>query len=273
MTRLTAEENVMLASRRYDPNQPDVLLRRIRVNGKRMVYDVQKGIVNMYEPGTMMAEDYRKPARGEAAGRRTGNIDRPALTAFQWAEAMELHRSESERWVVLRGKVAMVHRSGRHVMPLVTNLKIPDWGPDVPAGRKTSLSCDRMLAKFGKPDDKKAAATKPATMPATRPATRPAADDVFDAGPKLGPLELFNATGNVNLTDGPRQVIGQRLIYDRKRDIVLIYGYRKGGRLANATLIEKDPVKMTERTVSSPKIIWHRETNRVEAGKISASGS
>ena len=92
-------------------------------------------------------------------------------------------------------------------------------------------------------------------------------------GPKLGPLELFNATGNVNLTDGPRQVIGQRLIYDRKRDIVLIYGYRKGGRLANATLIEKDPVKMTERTVSSPKIIWHRETNRVEAGKISASGS
>jgi len=247
LIRLTAEEKVVLTSHRRDPN--DALTRRVRLEGKHLVYNTLSGIVNMDEPGRMIAEDYRKPLPGaQADAGNTQSIERPMLTVFDWRDSMEL--SQKERVVIMKGKVAMIHRSGAFVLPMIKGLKTPDYGKNVPPGRKTNLRCDEMLARFDPPKAIKATATQPATGPA----------DPFDVGPKIGPLKLFNATGNVNLTDGDKQVVGQRLIYSRTKELIQVHGHLPNQPKADALIIDKNVKKNTEKVIKSPKILWYRAT-------------
>ncbi|MBL7221193.1 MAG: LPS export ABC transporter periplasmic protein LptC [Phycisphaerae bacterium] len=262
LIRLTADEKVVLASRRLDTN--DALLRRIHLEGPHLVYNTVSGIVNMDKSGRMIAEDYRKPLpKAPADAGDTQSIERPMLTVFQWKDSMEL--SQKERVVIMKGKVAMVHRSGAFVLPMIKDLKVPDYGKNVPPGRKTNLRCDEMLARFDPPKVIKATTTQPATRPA----------DPFDVGPKVGALKFFNATGNVNLTDGNKQVVGQRLIYSRTKELLQVFGYLPNQPKADALIIDKDPKKSTEKVVKSPRILWYRATKangykeKIEAEAVS----
>ena len=261
LIRLTAEEKVVLTSHRLDPD--DALLRRIRLEGEHLVYNTVTGIVNMDKSGAMIAEDYRKPiAMDQADAPKTQNIERPMLTVFRWKDSMEL--SQKERVVIMKGKVVMVHRSGAFVLPMIKGLKVPDYGKNVPPGRRTNLRCDEMLSRFDPPKEK---------VPTTRPTTGPA--DPFDVGPRIGALKFFNATGNVNLTDGGKQVVGQRLIYSRAKELVQVYGYLPNKPKADALIIDKDFIKNTEKVIKSPKILWWRATEangyreRIEAEGVS----
>jgi len=260
LIKLTANEKVVLTSHRLDAD--DALTRRVRLEGKHLIYNTLTGIVNMDENGRMIAEDYRAPVAKKPAAADSQSIERPMLTVFDWSDSMEL--SQKERVVIMKGKVAMIHRSGAFVLPLIKALKVPDYGKNVPPGRKTNLRCDEMLARFDPPREK-----EPTTQPTTGPA------DPFDLGPKIGALKFFNATGNVNLTDGSKQVIGQRLIYSRLKELVQVYGYLPNKPKADALIIDKDPIKRTGKVIRSPKILWWRATpangyrEKIEADEIS----
>jgi hypothetical protein len=246
LIRLTADEKVILTSRRRGPE--GVLLRRMRLQGQHLVYNTITGIVNMDKNGVMLAEDYRKPApKTQADASDTQRIERPMLTLFKWDKSMEL--SQKERVVIMKGGVQMMHRSGAFVMSEIRDLKVPDYGKNVPAGRKTSLRCDEMKAIFEPP--KKTQETK---TPTSGPS------DPLAVGPKIGALKLFNATGKVNLTDGGKQLVGQRLLYSRLQELVQVYGYLEGQPKADAMIIDKDPIRRTEKIIRSPKILWWRAT-------------
>ncbi|MCP4376379.1 MAG: hypothetical protein GY794_09420, partial [bacterium] len=246
LIKLTADKNVVLTSHRLNPE--NLLLRRVRLQGEHLVYNTLTGIVNMDKSGAMIAEDYRKPLPKAASKTEDSqSIERPMLTVFQWKKSMEL--SQKERVVVMRGDVNMVHRSGAFVLPEIAGLKVPDYGKNVPAGRKTNLRCNELLAMFDPPKEK---------QPTTKPAK--GSTDPFDVGPKIGPLKFFKATGDVNLLDGNKQVVGQRLIYSRLKELFQVYGYLPNHPKANALIIDKDPQKQTEKVIKSPKILWWRAT-------------
>ncbi|MDP6543851.1 MAG: LptA/OstA family protein [Phycisphaerae bacterium] len=262
LIRLTADEKVVLTSHRRDPN--DLLMRRVRLEGKHLVYNTLSGIVNMDKPGRMIAEDYRKPLpKAQADAGNTQSIERPMLTVFDWKDSMEL--SQKERVVIMKGGVAMVHRSGAFVMPMIKGLKTPDYGKNIPPGRKTNLRCNEMLARFDPPKAIKATTTQPTTGPA----------DPFDVGPKIGPLKFFDATGDVNLTDGDKQVVGQRLIYSRTKELIQVHGHLPNQPKADAVIIDKDLKNNTEKVIKSPKILWWRATKangyreKIEADDVS----
>jgi len=263
LIKLTAKEKVVLTSRRLDPNQ--ALMRRVRLDGEHLIYNTITGIVNMDKAGKMIAEDYRKPApKANPADGDTQRIERPMLTLFKWAKSMEL--SQKERVVMMKGKVQMVHRSGAFVLPMIRGLKVPDYGKKVPPGRKTNLRCEELLAMFDPPKAvKKTTTTQPASGPS----------DPFDVGPKIGALKFFNATGDVNLTDGGKQVVGQRLIYSKAKELVQVFGSLPGKPKADAMIINKDLLRNTEKVVRSPKILWWRATpangfrERIEAENVS----
>jgi len=259
LIKLTAKEKVVLTSLRTDPEGR--LLRRVRLQGDNLVYNTLNGLVKMDKSGAMLAEDYRKPAP-KARDDDTQRLERPMLTLFKWDDSMEL--SQKERVVIMKGKVAMVHRSGQYVLSEIKDLKVPDYGKDVPLGRKTNLTCDHMTARFEPP--KKTQETK-------KPETGPS--DPLDVGPKIGALKLFDAIGNVNLTDGGKQIVGQRLTYTRLKELVEVHGYLPDQPKADAMIIDKDRIRNTEKIVKSPRILWWRATKangfreKIEADEVS----
>ena len=73
-------------------------------------------------------------------------------------------------------------------------------------------------------------------------------------GPRLGPLELFTATDDVNLKDGPVQILGCRLVYDRKKAEAVVWGSLPGKPVKNARVYDEDPVSGKSRSWASPTI-------------------
>ena len=165
--------------------------------------------------------------------------------------------SQKDRLVVLEGQVKMVHRSGEQVV-LADKLNVPrdQWGKLAP-GRKTVMTCASMMAKFAEPD--KTASTRPAR-------------DVMEEGPDIGPIELFSATGDVNLRDGPRQVLAQRLVYNGPRDLAVIWGFLEGKPPANALVVYEDPATGRSQSWSSPKVVWFRQDNRIITENVTGTG-
>jgi hypothetical protein len=88
----------------------------------------------------------------------------------------------------------------------------------------------------------------------------------------MGPLDLFEATGDVSLKDGPRHVLAQRLIYNRDNDLAVVWGFLDGKPLAKASITYEDPQTGRTQTVASPKFIWHRRDNRIFSEDVSATG-
>lgn len=263
ISMIFADKDIVLRSRRED--EKNRLLRRMQLTGEKLIYDADSGRITMLGHGTLINEDYDKPRpqRIADADGLISAVDRPSQSAFEWKKNMQL--SQKDRLVTLEGSVTMVHRSGDQVL-LTNRLNVPrdEWGT-LPAGRKTILKCENMMAKFGPPAD------KAATQPSTRPAARTAGDPLRE-GPTLGPLDLFSATGDVNLKDSPRQVLAQRLIYNRAKDLVVVWGFMEGKAPAKATIIYEDPEAGRSQAWSSPKLIWYRQDNRILAEDVSGAG-
>lgn len=251
-----ADKDVTLQSRRENAGKQ--LVRRIQLTGDKLIYDAQTSRLTMLGYGTFMAEDYQKPKEQRQAGPDglVAAVGRPSQTAFQWNDSMQF--SQQDRLVVLDGNVKMVHRSGDKVV-LTDNLNVPRdvWGK-LEAGRRTVLTCGNMMAKFAEPEKS--------------PRTRPAAGDLSEEGPDLGPLQLFSATRDVNLKDGPWQVLAQRLIYNREKDLAVIWGFVEGERPANATVLYEDPTTGRSQSWSSPRIIWYRQNNKIVTEEVTGAG-
>lgn len=263
ISMIFADKDIVLRSRRED--QKNRLLRRMQLTGEKLIYDSDSGRITMLGHGTLINEDYgkpRPPREADASGLVAG-VDRPSQSAFEWKKNMQL--SQTDRVVTLEGSVTMVHRSGDQVL-LTNRLNVPrdEWGP-LPAGRKTILKCENMMARFGEPED------KPAAQPSTRPSVRTAGDPLRE-GPTLGPLDLFSATGDVNLKDSPRQVLAQRLIYNRLTNLVVVWGFLEGKAPSKATIIYEDREAGRSQAWSSPKLIWYRKDNRILAEDVSGTG-
>ena len=85
-------------------------------------------------------------------------------------------------------------------------------------------------------------------------------------------MQRFSATRGVNIKDGQRQVLAQRVIYDRPLDTVVIWGFLKGQRVENAQLVYEDPAVGRSQSWSAPKIIWFRQNDQIIVEKIRGAG-
>jgi lipopolysaccharide export system protein LptA len=267
---ILADGDVALLRRLEDEN--NLLLRRQQLKSEHLIYDVQYRRVNVNGPGSMVAEDYARPrdktkeAQAGQAAEITTKVDTPSQTVLKWEEGMDY--VQDERQVVMNGDVTMVHRSGDKVV-LTQNLRVPDWGK-VAAGRATDLRCEKLMVEFLEPAKTKA--TTATSGPAETATTKQATDSKDILGPRLGSPKKFSASRSVNIKDGPRQVLAQRLIYDYPTDTVVIWGFLSGQPVDNAHLIEEDLATGRSQTWSSPKIIWFRQNDRIITENVSAGG-
>ncbi|MCD4699852.1 MAG: hypothetical protein K8R91_04690, partial [Phycisphaerae bacterium] len=251
--KVTAEENVSLISKSYDKD--GFLLQRAQLLSEQVEYDVGTSVLTCSKPGTFSAEDYRPPEEKAPADNRAddlaGNIDRPSQSAFRWSESMTMN--QNTRTVLMLGKVRLVHRSGENVV-LAEKLNVRPWGK-LPAGRKTQLDCEKMKARFAEPIKKDAGE-----------------DAASASGPAVGPLEFFDATGDVNLEDGPRQVFCQRILYQRDSDTATIWGSLPGEPKKNAVMYYRDAQRGVLNSWENPQLIWYRKTNRVKGKGVKVRG-
>ncbi len=259
ISMILADGDVALRSRREtDANQ---LLRRLQLAGTKLIYDAESARMTMLGHGTFVAEDYAAPRenRPRDDDGLVAAVGRPSQSAFEWHRSMQL--SQRERLVVLDGKVKMVHKSGRKIV-LADRMNVPRerWGT-LQEGRKTILACGNMMVKFG-PGEEGGSESPPAA----------GADVLAAGGPDLGPIELFSASTDVNLRDGPRQVLAQRLIYNRMKDLAVIWGFLDGKPPANAMVVYEDPATGRSQSWSSPKIIWYRRNNRIITEEVVGAG-
>ncbi len=250
---VVAEKNVRLKSRREDKD--GFLLQRVQLRSEHVIYEADRNVLTCPKAGTLSTEDYRPPEKKAPANRRrdnlAGNIDRPSQSAFRWSESMKMDQTIRTVW--MSGKVRLVHRSGENVV-LAEKLNVRPWGK-LPAGRKTQLDCEQMQARFAAPE----------SAPAGKA-------DLAQSGPAVGPLDFFDATGDVNLEDGPRQVFCQRILYQRISDIANIWGSLPGEPVKNAIMYYRDAQRGVLDSWKSPKLIWHRKNNRVEAKDADVRG-
>ena len=120
------------------------------------------------------------------------------------------------------------------------------------------LSCQELLAIFAAPEPKEGKDK-----------------DVTSRGPRLGPLELFTATGDVNLRDGSMQILGQRLVYDHKKGEAVVWGSLPDKPVKNAEVHHEDLATRKHLSWTSPTITVHfegREIKEVITKGLTASG-
>ncbi|HOF19253.1 MAG TPA: hypothetical protein PK082_10120, partial [Phycisphaerae bacterium] len=230
---------------------------RLQLTGEELLYDASRREMTVPSPGTLVVEDYRLPKEGaetRPAGEMAGAIVRPWQTLFQWNRLMEL--KQAERQAIMEGEAIMVHRSGRQIVASLAELGLPDWPKDLEEGRRTRLTCERLLAQFS-------------------PADAQGGGQLDVEGPRVGPLELFSATRKVHLTDGARQlrsVVAQRLTYRRQTDIVEVFGFLPGEKETNASILVEDKDAGTSQEFSGSKITWFRTNDKIVAEKITGGG-
>ncbi len=255
---IRARDDVLLFSSRTDPDE--ALTQRLQLRGARLSLDVPDGEFDVYEAGTLLVEDYRPPRDDDGAGDE--GVERPFQTLFAWDESMKL--AQEERLVVMTGNVRMVHLSGRALGErddLLEGIPHPEWSIEqLPSGRHATLTCEQMVARFGEPSEDPSAGAV-------------AADDV--AGPRVGPLDMFTATEQVNLRINEAHIQGERLLYHRENDLAVVWGYREGRPVANAQIDYEDPQTGRRSTVRSSRFtafIRDGEVYRVETGPAEAVG-
>ena len=261
-----ANDNVRMASERHDAD--GYLTRRVTLRSDKgqVAYETALLQLTCVGQGILVVEDYRQPAErpaksagpgGVIAG---GDVDRPAQSVFAWSKFMELN--QRDRIVRLDGEVTLARRSGQQ-MVLGDKLGIRPWRKKVPAGRKMRLTCERMLAEFAPPTDEKPAAAK---------------DPL--SGPRVGPLKLFHARAKaddakdyVRAFNGPYEVVCRRILYERSRDVAVLFGSLENEPPRRAIVYEKNPARGTFRMLQeSSKIVWRPSTNKFEAKGVKVTG-
>lgn len=260
--RVFASQNVVLISERRDDQ------RRVRglveLRTESMVYDAIAKTVDS-QAGWLLVQDLRPP-RAETqpltpgvespAPLPGGNLESPSQTYFEWYKTM--HLAMEGRLVELVGNVSMRHASSDAIVErdiLQEKYGLADWPQPLPSGRLTDLRCERLLARFAAPT----------------PEDPNAPADEFQAGLNLiGPLDLFVATGSVQLWDEPWEVVGEKLTYARQQDLVTVLGAADGSDRANAQIRRKQADRIV--TNESPWLRWFRREDRIETGPMTGSG-
>ncbi|MBS3735009.1 MAG: hypothetical protein KGY99_08780 [Phycisphaerae bacterium] len=260
------DRNVLWVRREVDDDGK--LLRRVQLRSTDFHYDVDLARAIITSWGKAIVEDYRapKPADttdedGEALGGM--RLQRPSQSVLEWQPAertpgepvagpacyMEL--LQKQRQATVQGDVTVRHRSGRK---MVRRAALPDgrW-ETLPPGQAFDLRCGRAVVWFAEPDDD---------------------DDAADGGDglQIGPLKRFSATRRVNMRYAPWQVLGERVWYDRSRDIVTAQGFRPGQPPADAQIIYEDPETGRSQTWSNPKLTLFPGKQQVLSEDASATG-
>jgi lipopolysaccharide export system protein LptA len=258
--KIVGNGGVVMRSSTVDP--VGHLLRRLQVTGEQLVYEPNQ--VQVFGKGWMTAEDYRPPDSNRLARASTQpseDVQRPMQTAFWWDHLMSL--SQGEREVVIEGNVQMVSHSGQYV--LAEKINAPPW-PPLKGGRLMTMRSDRAQVFFAPPE-------------AVSGATGKATGLSMEGGPRIGQPTRFYALGGVRLVDGFRkinEINGQQVEFTRNPDIVRVWGYMPGQPKASAVMSFKDPDAGPygkRDPIVSPRIIWYRATDRIEAEDVSAGGS
>ena len=256
-----AEKKVRLASVRLDA---EGFLRRrltLRSDEGQVVYESGLQKLTCLGPGSMMVEDYREPETQPDTPSQTlipgGDVNRPSQSVFSWSKSMDM--SQKDRLANLSGKVILSHRSGSELV-LTEQLKLRPWGK-LPAGRRLRMDCETMFAEFAAPD----------------PDADEKGRDVL-MGPRVGPLEQFQALAGkqdyVKLLNPPVEVVCRRILYQRAKDVAIIYGHLENEPPRNAMVYRKDVLRgRLEVMEENSKIIWRPSTNRVEGQGIKVIGS
>ncbi|MFB3894252.1 MAG: hypothetical protein ACE15C_19780 [Phycisphaerae bacterium] len=252
------------------------LLQRVSVWGDTLIFNPpQKGVeateptISMPGPGQMLVEDFRAP-RSPAGQKRSssdvtgGGIESPSQTWFKWRKSMQW--DQASRMVTMVGDlradaqpggVQMKHRSGDKLL-MLQNMNRRFW-PELKGGRASDLSCQQMIAVFGPP---RAGAAR----------TVPVAGAV-ETGPSIGELEQFTAIRDVDIIDGPTEVVGQQVLYQKYADgtpdtgRMDIWGFLKGAPRQNASLNYEDVTAKTARHMEAPEIHCILKDGRVISAK------
>ena len=256
LSMIMAFNDVIVRSRRE--NDEGELLGRLQMTGERLMYDMQAEELSIFGEGTLVVEDYdvtpedgQPRTRADAAGNPT--LQSPSQTAFLWTREMQL--LQADRQVRLKGDVQMIHRSGDQVA-VMPGLRVPDW-EQLDSGRRSSLRCEDLFAEFAPPSD----------MPEGELA---ATDDMWQSGPRLGPLELFTAYRRVNMIDGPVQIVGEQLVYNRRNGSAVVLGFLEGEPIRDASLMYEG------QSWSSPKMtieIRDGQITKVYTERVVGSGA
>ena len=223
LAMIMASGAVDLRSHKEDADQK--LIQRLQLTGERLMYDVRVNELTMVRAGTLVVEDYRPPGGDDdESSDDVQGAQRPSQSAFRWTKKLRV--DQDTRMVEADGDVQLVHRSGDEVLVL-EGLDTPEWG-QLPDGRRTLMHCQHMEAHFGEPEQDEVIETT-------------GSGDLYESGPKLGPLERFIARGEVNLVDsleeGNVQVLCQRMNYNQLTGNVEVWGFLEGKPPADANLI------------------------------------
>lgn len=262
LSMIMAFGDVVVRSR--SENEQGQLLQRMQLTGERLMYDLPVRELSVFGNGTLVAEDYDVPQEDDAAAADeetsddSGSLEAPSQTAFLWTKEMRL--MQLARQVTLSGDVQMIHRSGDQVV-LMPGLNVPAWS-DLESGRKSSIRCEELFAEFAKPSIREVAASA-------------ISGDMLESGPGLGPLELFTAYRKVKMVDGPVQITGEQLTYDRRNGSAVVLGFLENQRPSDASLLYEDPETGDTRVWSSPKMIIDikdGEITKVHTGQVTGSG-
>lgn len=231
------------------------LERRVRVKGPQLVYDAATKKIDIFGAGQLLNEDYRPPdvvaagADAPASADPVGHLERPAQTLFVWTNSMQWLQPDAKvrpdqpgGQVTMMGSVQVRHRSGNKLV-LPKQLNLPKM-PDLTKGRTMDLDCQELTARFAAAP-KRAATTQPGSAPA---------DSLAETGPTMGPLENFKAVKDVNLVDGPMQVLAQQVNFDRVQGVANMWGYLIGQPKAKAHFAYEDPQTGKSQQLDNPEI-------------------
>ncbi|NUQ45188.1 MAG: hypothetical protein HUU22_04040, partial [Phycisphaerae bacterium] len=177
----------------------------------------------------------------------------PSLTAFFWVDSMSFDMKQA--LATFDHRVQMVHLSGDRILlmgdvakALVADTDALRLGP----GREAMLDADKLVVQF-------------ATAPASRTEAASPADSAGFGTLRLRDIRWneptrLNATGQVRLREGNRQLLGQSLSLDADNVVTL-----RGAPNQDALLWEESEAEQTSRTWRGPVITWNRTTGEIVA--------
>ena len=238
-----ADGSTVAVSSTHHP-ESRVLLSRMRINGPRVAIDLRRQTTNVEGAGNLLIEDYRLRTRDRSP--RQGDSDAllgdlggggPSQTLFTWGNSMSY--LQDRNIAIFDKDVHMVHRAGSK-MVLGTQVAAAR-SLDVQqlrrlSGRSSTLDCRNLLVEF-----------------ARRSSERKDGDSPYGAAE----LRQLDATGEVQLKDSNKSLVGDRLTYFSGSGMITIRAAR--GREAH---IYDENARSDWR---GPVLRWNRKTDRVEA--------
>ncbi|MCK6483980.1 MAG: hypothetical protein L6R00_07590 [Phycisphaerae bacterium] len=266
-----AEGDAAAVSTEYEPGGR--VGSRVRIAGPSIEADLAREHLHVAGRGSLALEDYRvapaarrsEPVAPVADARSApapelalpplgGTRGRgPSLTAFFWVDSMSFDMKQA--LATFDHRVQMVHLSGDRILlmgdvakALVADTDALRLGP----GREAMLDADKLVVQF-------------ATAPASRTEAASPADSAGFGTLRLRDIRWneptrLNATGQVRLREGNRQLLGQSLSLDADNVVTL-----RGAPNQDALLWEESEAEQTSRTWRGPVITWNRTTGEIVA--------